>query len=215
MVGKPVYELRLKNVSRLRAVVDLRVTVLLETTGLKMFPGSRGTTKIVLPVLHYAHNILRLKAHTGFRVIRLDLDNTFQAVDEYHRTTFRLDKYDPADIDPLEYLLSQGKNATLVVEMLGCDAWTGSRKYFESPGYKLEHIVHGQFVDLNIERFTVSEKDLSSVAQGDSDSTSAGGEKSGQLNSVECQNRQKLWRLDIRRHNQGDHRRADDGSAST
>lgn len=160
MDGKPVYELRLANASRRRAIVDLYISVLVITTGLKMFPGSRGTTTIVLPVSHYAHSILHLRPRKGFRVIRLDLDETFRAADEYHRRTFALDKYDPAGKNALEYLLSQGENGSLVVEMLAYDGWSGSRKYFQSPSYRTQSIVHGQFDGLHIVRFVEPETHL-------------------------------------------------------
>lgn len=164
---KPVYELRVSNASRRRAIVDLSVTVLLITTGLKMFPGSRGTTTIVLPVSHYAHNILRLRPHKGFRVIRLDLDKTFRTADEHHRRTFSLDQYNLTNEDPLEYLLSQGENSSLVVEMLGFDEWSGARKYFKSSSYRIEDIVHGQFDGLHIIRFVEPETNLIPHAQDD------------------------------------------------
>lgn len=145
---KPAYEIRVKNASKRRAVIDLHVTVLLRSTGLRMCPASRGTTTSVLPVAHYAHNILHLSPHKSFRVIRLDLDETFRTASEHHRRTFSLDKYDSANKDPLEYLLSQGENGSLRVEMLGCCEWSGSRKYFQSSSYGIEDIVHGQFDEL-------------------------------------------------------------------
>lgn len=164
---RPVYELRVTNASRRRAVVDLSVTVLVISTGLKMYPGSRGTTTIVLPVSHYAHNILRLRPRKGFRVIRLDLDKTFRTADEHHRRTFSLDKYDSESKNALEYLLSQGENGSLVVEMLGYDEWSGSRKYFQSPSYRIEDIVHGQFDGLHIVRFVEPETNLIPPVQDD------------------------------------------------
>jgi hypothetical protein len=164
---KPVYELRVTNASRRRAIVDLTVRVLLFTTGLKMFPGSRGTTTIVLPVSHYAHSILRLRPRKGLRVIRLNMDKTFQTTDVHHRRTFSLDQYDPTKEDPLEYLLSQGENSSLVVEMLGFDEWSGARKYFQSPSYGIEEIVHGQFDGLDIIRFVEPETNLIPHAQDD------------------------------------------------
>lgn len=164
---KPVYELRVTNASRRRGIVDLYVTVLVISTGLKMFPGSRGTTTIVLPVSHYAHNILRLRPRKGFRVIRLDLDKTFQMADQHHRRLFSLDEYDPESKDALEYLLSQGENGSLVIEMLGYDEWSGSRKYFQSPSYKIEDIIHGQFDGLHIIRFVEPETNLIPSVQDD------------------------------------------------
>lgn len=164
---KPVYELRVTNASRRRAIVDLSVTVLVVTTGLRMFPGSRGTTTIILPVAHYAHNILRLRPRKGFRVIRLDLDKTFRTADEHHRRMFSLDNYDSADKDALEYLLSQGEDGSLVVEMLGYDEWSGSRKYFQSPSYGIEDIVHGQFDGLHTVRFVEPETNLIPHVQDD------------------------------------------------
>ena len=165
---KPVYELRVRNASKRRAIVDVYVSVVIITTGLKMYPGSRGTTTIVFPIKHYAHSILRLRPHRGFRVIRLNLDETFRTADEHHRRTFSLDKYGSTNKDgPLEYLLSQGENASLDVEMLAYDEWSGSRKYFQSPSYKLEDIVHGQFDGLHTIRFVEPETDLIPHAQDD------------------------------------------------
>ena len=68
-------------------------------------------------------------------MIRLDLEKTFQIADEHHRRTFGLDNYSQKNKDALEYLLSQGEGGSLVVEMPAYDEWSGSRKYFQSPGY--------------------------------------------------------------------------------
>lgn len=77
-------------------------------------------------------------------------------------------KYNSASQDgPLEYLLSQGENASVVVEMLAYDEWSGSRKYFQSPSYKIEDIVHGQFDGLHTIRFVEPETNLIPHSQDD------------------------------------------------
>jgi hypothetical protein len=51
--------------------------------------------------------------------------------------------------------------------MLGYDEWSGSRKYFQSPSYRIEDIIHGQFDGLHIVRFVEPETNLIPHMQDD------------------------------------------------
>lgn len=185
MQGRPVYELRVKNASKRRGVVDLSVGVMLRATGLKMFPASRGTTVLLLPIFHYAHSVLRLVPDKGSRVIRLDIDETFRVASVHHRHAFSMDKYDPKTNNPLEYLLSQGQGGSLIVEMLGYDEWSGSRKCFESSGYGVGSIVQGQFNGLEISPFSEPEINLIPAAQLDAGVTLGSYDTSSRLSEAQ------------------------------
>ena len=143
--GTAAYEFQLRNRSRYRGVVDVQFTAKLVSSNVAMWNYWKGDGRIGAPIPMEIRDVPFLSRKDGFRIIRLDLQQFFETVSSHYRRALVLENLNINSPELLESLLKVGDDTFLILEALAYDSWSGSRKYYRSPAYRIDDIVNGRF----------------------------------------------------------------------
>ncbi len=140
-----VYRVKFENRSRRRAVIDVSLDV-------RVFFGQSVVAYNEATLRHTSQSVgiptpgkvMRLAPGVS-RIVRLDLRPTmWDHVNPRLVAAIGVDRTDERETQ-LERLLTATPEAYMRVRVLGYDEISGSRKYFESGKYRVQHIVTGPF----------------------------------------------------------------------
>jgi hypothetical protein len=133
------YRVKVKNASRFRNVVDLRVRARVHYRHTYSRTGTTVTRTVYLGTSPEQVHVLAPRAN---QIVRIDPGR----ISDRGRALLRSSGYQAASVDSLETLLTLLPEAFLSLHVVANDGWSGSTRFTESPHYRMDALEDAAFV---------------------------------------------------------------------
>jgi hypothetical protein len=146
--GRVAYRIKLRNTSRRRGIIDVAFRARVTISGMRLFDEA-GTSRLVVEMPLDVDHLFRLGPKAS-RVLWLEFGPTFPDAWGSYLPKGVATALAAGEVGSLETLLAFDGDPVLQVQALAYDEFSGARKYYESPPYRLSNVKAGVFEDLRV-----------------------------------------------------------------